>query len=61
MLQYLAVWMRTLKREEGQDLAEYALLIALIALLVIAVVALLGGQIKNIFTSITNGFATAGI
>ena len=60
-LQYFTTWLRTLKREDGQDLAEYALLIALIALLVIAVVALLGGQIKNVFNSITSGFAANGV
>ena len=40
--------------EEGQDLAEYALLIALIALVVIAAVTLLGTQIQTVFNNIAN-------
>jgi len=38
--------------ESGQDLAEYALLIALIALVVIIAVAILGGRIANVFNTI---------
>ena len=43
-----------LKREEGQTLAEYALILALIAVVVVAVVATLGGKIKGIFTSVNS-------
>ena len=42
----------SLEREEGQTLAEYALILALIAVVVIAAVIFLGGQIKGIFSSI---------
>ena len=38
--------------ESGQDLAEYALLIALIALAVIVAVSLLGSRISNVFNTI---------
>ena len=38
--------------EEGQGLAEYALILALIALVVIVVMTTLGGNIKDIFTNI---------
>jgi pilus assembly protein Flp/PilA len=41
-----------LKQEEGQTLAEYALILALIAAVVVAVVAVLGGDISSIFTNI---------
>lgn len=40
-------------REEGQGLVEYALLVALIAIVVIAALLLLGPQIANIFNEIT--------
>ena len=52
----LYLWIRNwlVVREEGQDLAEYALLIGLIALVVIGAVTLLGGQIKSMFSSITD-------
>ncbi|MCS7038710.1 MAG: Flp family type IVb pilin [Anaerolineae bacterium] len=43
-------------REEGQDLAEYALLIALIAVVVIAGVVLLGNRILEVFRNIAGSF-----
>jgi pilus assembly protein Flp/PilA len=49
-----ALFTRLWKNEEGQDLAEYALLIALIALVVIAAVTLLGTQIQTVFNNIAN-------
>ncbi len=35
--------------EDGQTLVEYGLLVALIALVVIAILTVLGGKIRNIF------------
>ena len=58
MLQYLFTWMRTMKREEGQDLAEYALLIALIAVALVLIIAALAGGIGNIFNAARNVLAT---
>jgi pilus assembly protein Flp/PilA len=49
-LQGLSV--RDLEREDGQTLAEYGLILALIALVVIVAVTLLGGQINGIFQQI---------
>ena len=40
--------------DNGQDLAEYAVFIGLIALLVIVSVTLIGGSISEIFTSLAN-------
>ena len=42
-----------LQREEGQTMAEYALLLTLIVVAVTAVIALLGGQIASVFNSVT--------
>ena len=42
----------SVEREEGQTLAEYALILALIAAVVVAVVALLGSNISSLFSSI---------
>ena len=47
-----------LRDDAGQDLAEYALLIALIALVVIGAVTALGGQVENVFNSITGKLVT---
>ena len=43
-----------LTREEGQDLAEYALLIGLIALVVLIAVTLLGQNLSTLFSDIAS-------
>ena len=45
------------KNEKGQDLAEYALLIGLIALVIFASITFLGIQIDLIFSEIGNDLA----
>lgn len=45
---------RMFGREKGQGLVEYALIIALVAIVVIATLILLGPQIANIFKNISN-------
>ena len=45
--------------EEGQDLLEYALLVALIALVAVAAVTAAGGSVNTIFTKIGAALATA--
>jgi pilus assembly protein Flp/PilA len=51
----LMAFVKSLVRsEEGQDLLEYALLVALIALVAIAAVGLAGGSVKTIFNDIAN-------
>ena len=47
------------RNDEGQDLLEYALLVALIALVAIAAVGLAGGQVKTIFDSIATQLGNA--
>ena len=42
------------KKEKGQGLIEYALIIVLVSIVVIAVLALLGPAISNIFQQIIN-------
>lgn len=44
-----------LNRESGQGLVEYALVLVLVAIVVIAILALLGPQIGNVFSQITCG------
>ena len=43
-----------IRNEEGQDLLEYALLVALIALVAIAAVQAAGGSVQTIFQSIAD-------
>jgi pilus assembly protein Flp/PilA len=45
---------RLWKEEEGQDLIEYALLVALIALVAVAVFPPIGTSIRNIFVNANN-------
>jgi pilus assembly protein Flp/PilA len=45
-------WLSTLRREEGQGLAEYALILALIAIIAIVALIFLGTQISTILSSI---------
>jgi pilus assembly protein Flp/PilA len=47
------------RNDEGQDLLEYALLVALIALVAIAAVGLAGGSVKTIFNNIANQLTSA--
>lgn len=45
---------RLFAREQGQGLVEYALIIALVAVVVIGTLILLGPQIQSIFKNISN-------
>ncbi len=48
-------WLESaLRKEEGQGLAEYALILALIAVLVIGAVTFLGGRIGAVLSDIGN-------
>ena len=51
----LYLWIRNLvANEEGQTLTEYALILVLIVIAALVVMGTMGGQINNIFQSITN-------
>jgi Flp pilus assembly pilin Flp len=48
-------WLDLLLRgERGQTMAEYAILLGVIALVVLAVAVLLGSSISNVFSSISH-------
>jgi pilus assembly protein Flp/PilA len=44
-----------LNRENGQGLVEYALVLVLVAIVVIAILTLLGPQIGQVFSRVVNG------
>lgn len=47
--------LRTLWRsDDGQDIAEYAVMLAVILVLVIGTVRLIGGNVNNAFSSVAN-------
>ncbi len=49
---------RFFHEEEGQTLVEYGLLISLIALVVIAILSILGSRIRNTFNSTANSISS---
>jgi len=55
----MMLWLTLLRREEGQDLTEYALLIALIVILAIAAIALLGQSISEVLSTIASALQSA--
>jgi len=53
-------WVKdNIKREEGQAMAEYGIILALIAAVVIGLVAILGTDIKAALTTVTNALRGA--
>jgi pilus assembly protein Flp/PilA len=52
-------YVKSLKQEEGQDLLEYALLVALIALIAVGAVTAAGGAVNDIFTAIAGALQAA--
>lgn len=54
MLQYIRAWFATHipRSERGQDLAEYGMLIGLVALVVVGAVIVLGTNLTSVFTAI---------
>jgi pilus assembly protein Flp/PilA len=53
LLKMYVTFQELMNREEGQDLVEYALVLALIALACVASVTALSGKIQALFGSIT--------
>ena len=51
---YLKVLNAFSRDEEGQGLAEYALILALIAIIAIVALVLLGGQVSKILSTVGN-------
>jgi pilus assembly protein Flp/PilA len=60
LITYLRTSVRSFVRnEEAQDLLEYALLVALIAIVAIGAVTAAGGSVKTIFNTIATDLAPA--
>jgi len=52
-------WRRRLSRDEGQDLLEYALLVALIVVVAVGAVTTVGSTIKTVFWDVIAASATS--
>ncbi len=44
------------KKERGQGMVEYALLIVLLAIVVVVMIDVMGTAVSNMYTKITEGF-----
>jgi pilus assembly protein Flp/PilA len=44
--------------EDGQGMVEYALILVLIAIVVIVIIQVVGQQVNNVFSNISNGLGT---
>lgn len=59
MVSFAAAYLRGfVRKEEGQDLVEYALLVALIALGAVAAVTAAGDSVNDVFSRISAGLVT---
>ncbi len=45
---------RLFREEQGQDIAEYAVMLAVILVLVVGTVRLIGGSSNNVFSSVAS-------
>lgn len=54
MEKLLALWVKVQTRERGQGLVEYALIIALVAILLVGALTFLNGQLGSVFSNISN-------
>jgi pilus assembly protein Flp/PilA len=48
---------RLAAREDGQGMVEYALILVLIAIVVIVILQIVGKQVNNVFSNISNGLS----
>jgi Flp pilus assembly pilin Flp len=46
------------RNEEGQDIAEYAVMLAVILVIVIGTVKLIGGNANNVFSQVASSVGT---
>jgi Flp pilus assembly pilin Flp len=54
----MAKWMKKLwSDEQGQDIAEYAVMLAVILVLVVGTVRLIGSSSNNVFSSVASSIA----
>ena len=60
MMVTLKAYVAGLQKEEGQGLAEYALIIVLVSIAVVAALSTVGDDIEGVFTSISDSLAGTG-
>jgi pilus assembly protein Flp/PilA len=48
------VWQRLAKDESGQDIAEYAVMLAVILVIVVGTIQLIGSNANNVFSNVAS-------
>jgi Flp pilus assembly pilin Flp len=51
------LWRELLQEDNGQDIAEYAVMLAVILVLVVGTVRLIGGNANNAFSAVASSLA----
>jgi Flp pilus assembly pilin Flp len=49
---------RLWEQEEGQDIAEYAVMLAVILVIVVGTIRLIGGNANNVFSSVSSSIGS---
>jgi pilus assembly protein Flp/PilA len=57
VLDFKKLFKKSNDKEEGQGLVEYALILFLVAVVVIAILVLLGPQIGSVFSAVSKGIS----
>ena|GEM_PF-317140 len=57
VLDFKKLFKRSTEEQEGQGLVEYALILFLVAVVVIAILILLGPQVGRVFSSVKSGIS----
>jgi Flp pilus assembly pilin Flp len=50
-------WRRLWSNEEGQDIAEYAVMLAVILVIVVGTIRLIGANANNVFSNVASSIA----
>ncbi len=50
-------WTRVWHEEDGQDIAEYAVMLAVILVIVVGTIRLIGSNANNVFSSVSSSIA----
>jgi Flp pilus assembly pilin Flp len=48
------IWSQLLQDEQGQDIAEYAVMLAVILVIVVGTIRLIGSNANNVFSSVAS-------
>jgi Flp pilus assembly pilin Flp len=53
----ISLWRELWQKDNGQDIAEYAVMLAVILVLVVGTVRLIGGNANNAFSAVASSLA----